>query len=106
VEGRIPSAPPFLFLGPNMRERNEYMNNRTQSQSPPNSYRTKSVEEVAFLRAAGYKLNSEPIGEGRFKWASFEDSLELRQNVRDFYNGSPEKRLFDELRNAKQYLMD
>jgi len=69
-------------------------------------YRTKSVEEVAFLRLKGFKLVGPPVGEGRFKYATFEDSDERRIATQNFYNGCDEKRLFDELRNAKQFLLD
>lgn len=67
---------------------------------------TKSVEEVAYLRFRGFRLIGSPVGDGRFKWASFERTDALDQALSDFYNGSDEKRLFDELRNAKQFLLD
>ena len=70
------------------------------------TFETKSIEEIAFLRYKGFRLVGPPFGEGRYKWARFEDSFDLRSAVQSFYNGSTEKRLFDELRNAKQYLMD
>ncbi len=70
------------------------------------TYDSKSVEEIAFLRFKGFRLIGQPFGDGRYKWASFEDGQELRKAIEAFYNGSPEKRLFDELRNAKQFLLD
>lgn len=73
---------------------------------PTKTYDTKSVEEIAFLRFQGFRLIGQPFGDGRYKWASFEDSEELRGAIQEFYNGSGEKRLFDELRNAKQFLLD
>ncbi|GEM_PF-2650194 len=70
------------------------------------TYDTKSVEEIAYLRFRGFQLVGEPYGQGRFKWARFVDSKELREVAQAFWNGCQEKRLFDELRNAKQFLMD
>lgn len=67
---------------------------------------SKAVEEVAYLRFKGFKLVGPPIGDGRYKWACFEKSEELDVAIQDFYNGSDAKRLFDELRNAKQFLLD
>ena len=66
----------------------------------------KAVEEVAFLRFKGFKLVGPPVGDGRYKWACFEKSEELDAEIQNFYNGSDAKRLFDELRNAKQFLLD
>lgn len=61
---------------------------------------------MAYLRFKGFKLVGPPIGDGRYKWACFEKSEELDVAIQDFYNGSDAKRLFDELRNAKQFLLD
>jgi len=70
-------------------------------------HRTKSIEELAFLRFKGFRLTGPPVGDGgRYKWACFEKSKELDAAIQDFYNGSDAKRLFDELRNAKQFLLD
>ena len=78
----------------------------TKTEKSIEKHRTKSVEEVAYLRFKGFKLVGEPVGDGRYKWALFEDSEKLQKAVEDFYNGSKEKLLFDQLRNAKQYLLD
>lgn len=67
---------------------------------------TKSVEEIAYLRFRGFKHIGPPVGDGRFKWACFEKTPQLEKAIEDFYNGSDAKRLFDELRNAKQFLLD
>ena len=67
---------------------------------------TKSVEEIAYLRFKGFKFLEPPIGDGKYRWACFPKSERLQKTVQEFYNGSDEKKLFDELRNAKQYLMD
>ncbi len=80
------------------------VNQNPKEQSP--SYLTKCVEEVAFLRFMGFRLVGQPEGDGRYKWARFANSTELQKAVQDFFNGCDAKRLFDELRNAKQYLMD
>ena len=64
------------------------------------------MEEVAYLRFRGFKLTGPPVGDGRYKWASFEKSERLDAAIQEFYNGSDAKRLFDELRTAKQFLLD
>ncbi len=66
----------------------------------------KSIELIAFLTYRGFSWIGEPLGDGRFKWAAFEDTQELRAAIDEFYRDSNERRLFDHHRRAKQFLLD
>lgn len=66
----------------------------------------KSVELIAFLSLRGFKWLGEPVRDGKYSWAAFEDTDALRQTVDEFYADSEARKLFDYHRRTKQYLMD
>ena len=66
----------------------------------------KTIELVAYLMSQGFMPVGERQGEGKFRWAVFEDTEALRKAIEAFYSNSEAMRFFDFLRRAKQYLMD
>ena len=72
-----------------------------------NEYRSKSIFEAAFLVYKDFQiLRKEPSEDKKF-YLIFEDSNELREAVKNFYQiKSKERILFDSFRMVKDYLYD
>lgn len=74
---------------------------------PFNTFKSKDIDLITYLRFKGFKPVSNPIEDGSgTRWAVFQKTQELEGEIVSFLSGNREAQLLNEFRKTRSFLLD
>ncbi len=74
---------------------------------PSETFKSKDIDLVCFLRFKGFKPLSNPIEDlSGTRWVAFEKTSSLEKAVLSFFSGNAESALLNEFRKTRSFILD